>query len=219
MGRWSVKWEWAPQLQSCVLTVLGHVWHQCRILLPRYTALPFGFSQLLGASLCPTLTSALSLAQGGESPRCVQVSAKITVTQWLSVTAVQLLSSTLPFLLVLKGGTGRNRTWGPITEVPPLPSLHGNQCDVCAPKRVCSDPNLEPMQPQGVRAKGVSRKTISLTAAGDKLGKESRKCTWFLKPKKLVHRKFSCSPCSTVEENLQVSLGSLFWKEIKLSSW
>lgn len=136
---------------------------------PSTLSCPFGFSQLLGASLCPTLTSPLSLAQRGESPRCVQVSAKITVTQWLSVTGVQLLSSTLPFLLVLKGGTGRNRTWGPITEVPPLPSLRGNQCDVCAPKRVCSDPNLGPVQPQGVRARGISRKTISLTAAGDKL--------------------------------------------------
>lgn len=174
MGRWSVKWERAPHLSSKAVFWLS--WDTSGTNAgPSFLSTPscpLGFSQLLGASLCPTLTSALSLAQRGESPKTS------------SVTGVQVLPPTLPFLLLLKGGAGRNRTRGPSTEVPALPSLRGSQCDVCAPKRVCSDPNLGAVQPRGVRARGMSRRTISLTAAGDKLGEESRKCTWFLKPRK-----------------------------------
>lgn len=75
----------------------GHIWDQCWTFLPKCTELSiwiFTAPGLLGAPLCPSLTSPLSLGHREENPRCAQVSAKIT-----SATGVQLLSSTSPFLL------------------------------------------------------------------------------------------------------------------------
>lgn len=105
---------------SCVLTGLGHIGDQCWTFLPKYTELPiwiFTGPGLQAASPCPFLSSPLSPVQRDESPRCVQVSAKAT-----SVTGVQLLPSTLPFLLVLKEGTGTEH------EGPSQKFLHSLLC-------------------------------------------------------------------------------------------